>query len=174
VPADPHGDISRIKRALTTWNWRRPDLGAGEDLVCGYELKPVARQNYYKLIRRLRSRYPVFFSFAQHRFYLQYKRRIFCSNTGNTGYLAFNGACITNSRNVVFVPDADFQVTGRTLIENDKWSPSVLDRPHPNFCRPGNALRFAGRSLRNGIQPFLEFAQFSDERSAEHSARTIS
>jgi hypothetical protein len=43
-----------------------------------------------------------------HRFYLQYKRRIFCSNTGNTGYLAFNGACITNGRDAVLVPEVLF------------------------------------------------------------------
>jgi hypothetical protein len=78
-----------------------PDLGAGPEFrdrsqnCCPAELLLACRTTYKLDIRYL------LFCFIHHRFYFQYKRRILRSNTGNTGYLAFNGAFITNGESVV-------------------------------------------------------------------------
>jgi hypothetical protein len=75
-----------------------PDLGAGPEFrdrsqnCCPAELLLACRTTYKLDIRYLLFPPPHL---------LQYKRRILRSNTGNTGYLAFNGAFITNGESVV-------------------------------------------------------------------------
>jgi hypothetical protein len=76
-----------------------PDLGGPGAQGSGSKLSPggiaIGAFDQHELDIRF-----LHFLVIHDRLYLQYKCGILRSNTGNTGYLAFNGACIINGRSV--------------------------------------------------------------------------